>query len=278
MSVAAALPAVAAPAGWEAALRLRFAREGGVTRLVERAHRGPLVVQRPFHPEGDVCHVYVVHPPGGVVGGDSLRLTAQVEAGAAALLTTPAAGKFYRSAGPRASLHQDFTVADGALEWLPQENIFYPGARARIGTRVQLQGTARFIGWEMGCFGLPARGEVFESGEARQSFELWHEDSPLLIERLRVDAAVAQGRWGLAGHPACGSLLAYPAIAQMLQLARSVEFAGVALACTLVDGVLACRAIADRADLLRAAFVSLWQALRPALLERAAAPPRIWAT
>ncbi len=279
MSAAAASPTLPVePRGWEAALQLRFARDGHVTRLVERSHRGPLVVQRPFHPEGDVCHVYVVHPPGGVVGGDLLQLTAQLEAGAAVLLTTPAAGKFYRSNGATATLQQTLVAQDGALEWLPQENIFFPGAQARVSTRVQLRGAARFLGWEVSCFGLPARDERFEQGEARQSLELWHDDRPRLIERLRVDAAVAQARWGLAGQPACGSLLAFPATPALLERARAVECGEVTVACTLVDGVLACRGMAMRADLLRAAFVSLWQALRPALLQRAPVPPRIWAT
>src|SRR5205085_6360717 len=88
--------------GWQAELRLRFNCDApgplrpGRTRLVERQHRGPLVVQRPFYPEGDPCHVYLVHPPGGVVGGDALRIDATVDPGAHALITTPAATKFYR--------------------------------------------------------------------------------------------------------------------------------------------------------------------------------------
>ena len=38
--------------GWEATLDLGFAQENGATRLARRSHRGPLVVQRPFLPEG----------------------------------------------------------------------------------------------------------------------------------------------------------------------------------------------------------------------------------
>src|SRR3954463_8923969 len=81
---------------WQAELRLRFAERDGKTFLVERSHRGPLVVQKSFHPEGDVCHTCIVHPPGGVVGGDSLTLNVMAEPNARVLLTTPAATKFYR--------------------------------------------------------------------------------------------------------------------------------------------------------------------------------------
>ena len=56
--------------GWEAELALRFVIRDGRTVLGERRHRGPLQVQRVFYPEGtDLCHLYVLHPPGGLVAG-----------------------------------------------------------------------------------------------------------------------------------------------------------------------------------------------------------------
>src|SRR5262245_10241542 len=94
-------------AGWEASLDLKFAARGARTVLARRASVGPLVVQRPFYPEGGVAHVYLVHPPGGVVGGDQLRLSVLAEEGAHALLTTPAATKFYRSDGRVARQRQE---------------------------------------------------------------------------------------------------------------------------------------------------------------------------
>src|SRR5688572_22366253 len=119
--------ATAQAPGWQAELRLKFAVEAplSTTRLVERQHRGPLVIQRPFHPEGDPCHAYIVHPPGGVVGGDALRVDIEVSAGAHALITTPAATKFYRCDGRTSSQIQELRAAGATLEWLPQENIFY---------------------------------------------------------------------------------------------------------------------------------------------------------
>jgi urease accessory protein len=263
--------------GWQAALRLGFTRIDSRTVLSERHHVGPLVVQRPFHPEGDVCHVYVVHPPGGVVGGDELSLRATLASGSWALLTTPAAGKFYRSAGPQAALSQHLAASDATVEWLPQENIFFSGCRARLTTSVHLQGQARFMGWEICAFGLPARGEKF-SGEVRQRFELFRDERPLLIESLRVDEQVAQQRWGLGGATASATLLASPADDTHLQVARTVVGREVMSACTLVDGVLACRALAARSDLLKAYCLDLWAALRPAVLGRPAVRPRIWAT
>src|SRR6187402_782414 len=116
---------------WHARLELGFSRSGSRTVLARRRHFGPLIVQRPFYPEGGICHVYLVHPPGGIVGGDQLALQVEVERDAHALLTTPAATRFYRAGPhPRAALNQQFVVQDAALEWLPQETIVFDGARA----------------------------------------------------------------------------------------------------------------------------------------------------
>jgi len=267
----------AAP-GWRAELELQFAQRAGSTYLAKRRHTGPLLVQRPFHPEGAVCHTYLVHPPGGVVGGDELRLQVAVGPGAHALLTTPAATKFYRSAGPIAQQVQRLCLEDGVLEWLPQETIFYSGARVRTTTRLQLTASSRVLAWEIGCLGLPARQEDFVAGELALDFELWLGHTPLLLDRLRIRAqdAVRTGCWGLGGHRALGILVAYPANVTVLAAVR--EAAGAALAATLVDGALVCRCVAQQGHEVRRAFSAAWQVLRPALLDRPALAPRIWST
>jgi urease accessory protein len=121
-------------ASWKAELELGFERRDGRTVLAHRRHDGPLVVQKPLYPEGgEVCHAIVVHPPAGIVGGDELLLRAEAKEGASAVLTTPGAGKWYRSAGSWASQKLDFRLG-GALEWLPQESIVYEGALADLST------------------------------------------------------------------------------------------------------------------------------------------------
>jgi urease accessory protein len=267
-----------APAGWQASLDLAFEQRAGVTVLAECRHRGPLVVQRPFYPEAEVCHVYVVHPPGGVVAGDQLALSASVRPGAHALVTTPAAGKFYRSTASTALLWQDLHVESGTLEWLPQENIFYPGASVRQSTSVQLAPGARLFFWEVSCFGLAARQQPFDSGEVSQHLDLRIDAKWLLCEHQILDREAICAPWGLAGKAAVGTLLAYPAGEPELAQARGVSAAEVTLGVTLVDGVLVCRAIAQRADRLRGAFVDIWRRVRPLMSGRKATLPRVWAT
>lgn len=268
--------------GWQARLTLRFEAVAARTELTRREHVGPLLVQRPFYPEERPCHVYIIHPPGGVASGDQLVLDVAAGPGAHALLTTPAAGKFYRR-GPAgcSRVRQSIAVDQGTLEWLPQENIFYPQAAADVATVVQLTGAARFIGWEIACLGLPASERGIEDGLLRLRFELWRERTPLLLERLNMTQESQRGRFGLQGHAAFGTALLFPAGAAELELARQclpANCADLLLACTLVDGVLVCRGTGRRADRLKEAFVRWWQALRPAVLGREAVRPRIWST
>jgi urease accessory protein len=152
--------------GWHAELALGFERRGNRTVLATRRHDGPLVVQKPFHPEGPaVCHAIVVHPPAGIAGGDTLSLHASVGERGHALLTTPGAGKWYRSTGAGAEQRVAFDVRSGAtLEWLPQESIVYDRAVASLATEVRLDATATFLGWEIVCLGRVASGERFTRG------------------------------------------------------------------------------------------------------------------
>lgn len=275
-------PAPALP--WRAELDLEFALRGARTRLTAQRHCGPLLVQRPFHPEaGDVCHAYLIHPPAGIVGGDELNLAVTVQAGAQVLLTTPSATRFYRSTALVSQLAQQFMVADDAtLEWLPQENLLFDAARARITTTVRLAPRARFIGWEILCLGRPACAEGFEHGTVDQRIALYRDGLPLLLERLRPPAggALQSGGAGLRGHAACATLFATGADATHLDDARATLatlMQGLASA-TLLDDLLVCRLLAPHAAPLRTVCEKLWAALRPALLARDAHAPRIWST
>src|SRR5262245_19740882 len=163
-------------AGWKAELSLGFEHADGRTVLANKRHDGPLVVQRALYPEGpQVCHAIVVHPPAGVAGGDELALEVRTANTAFAQLTTPGAGKWYRSAGPWAAQRLSFDV-EGVLEWLPQETIVFDGARADLSTEVRLGRDARYIGWEILCLGRTGSGERFARGTIRLSTRVHRND------------------------------------------------------------------------------------------------------
>jgi len=275
-----------APAGWRAELALQFARRGAATRLTQRNHFGPLRVQKALYPEGDaVCHAILLHPPAGIAGGDELAIKVAVEPDAHALLTTPGAGKWYRSAAPWAqqAVHLD-VAAGGLLEWLPQETIFFSGCRAQINHRVSLAAGARYLGWDVWCMGRAASGERFDQGTLRVATEIRLADQALWIEQgwLSGGSKLLTSPAGLAGRSVCGTLLAAGTdIPPELLLAcralmprESAALHGI----TVLPQLLVARYLGDSSEAARAWFVDVWRLLRPALLGREAQPPRIWST
>jgi urease accessory protein len=266
---------------WTARLELEFQASAGRTVLSRREHRGPLIVQRPFYPEGGVCHVYLVHPPGGIVGGDQVALDATLHPASHALITTPAATRFYRAGPhPAARLSQHFHVRDAALEWLPQETIVFDGAKAASRTIVHLEGSAQFIGWEILCLGRPANDERFDTGSLAQDFQVHRDGRPLLLDRLRLlgGSPALTSPWGLGNAQALGTLLLSPAANVDLTSLRQLSQPGVQCGFSQVDGVLMARALADQAEPIKQLFAQLWLQLRPQLLGCEATAPRIWAT
>lgn len=265
--------------GWQAKLELGFEQKHGKTLLTQRRHQGPLTVQRPFYPEGGVCHVYILHPPGGIVGGDRLSLFVNAEQHSHALITTPAAGKFYRSNGELAVQTVSIKVEEGAaLEWLPQETIIYQGAQLRSAVNVELAAGARFIGWEILSLGRPACGESFDVGLADMSWQVYCQGRPLFLERLHLDAKAFAARWGLQGLSACSTLFASPAGAESLAAVQQLIGDSKGRGVTLIDELLVCRAIDSRSDRLRGFFEQVWAVVRPDSIQRKVCAPRIWAT
>ena len=270
-------------ANWRAWLSLRFNQQRGKTVLADKQHQGPLLVQKPFYPEQDVCHVYLIHPPGGVVGGDQIHLDINVQENAHALVTTPAANKFYFSNGQTAAVKQHFRVENNALlEWLPQENILFNGSRLMMETRVELDASAAFIGCEATCLGRPHANEKFTQGKIRQHFELWRDGKPMFIDRCHIAGGndIATAKWGLNDHSVYASLVAYPASKQMLQEARQQIQANeqVYHGITLLDDVLVYRLMSEDAESLRQQLQHAWSVLRPMINGRNAVIPRIWLT
>jgi urease accessory protein len=179
----------AKPQNWEAFLKLELRCGQEKTHLVPIKRYGPLTVQRPFYPEQACCHVYLLHPPGGIVGGDRLDLQVVSEENSNGLMTTPGAAKYYLSAGDTAYVTQQFEVASGAhLEFLPQENIYFPGAQVSSKTSIDVASGSRFMLWEKHCFGRPANNELFSSGQLNSKIEVRHEGRLLFTEIQRVNA------------------------------------------------------------------------------------------
>jgi urease accessory protein len=271
---------------WHARLALGFERRDAATVLTRREHSGPLRVQKALYPEGEaVCHAIVLHPPSGIAGGDQLDIAVNVGPGAHALLTTPGAGKWYRSAGAWAGQRLDFEVAANAtLEWLPQENIVFDGARADMQSRFRLATGARCIAWDLMCLGRRAGGERFERGEVNLATRIERDGKPVWLERggFCGGSELLDSSAGLAGFSVSGTLLATGPnldaglLAACRQIASAETEARTGL--TLLPDLLVARYLGHASEAARGWFTALWQALRPAVIGRQAQTPRIWNT
>lgn len=284
-------------APWRASLALRVGLRGGHCRLLHNRHEGPLRLQRLLHPQGpQAAEALLLHPPGGIAGGDELAIDIAVGEGARLLVTTPGAAKWYRceSAGARQSIA--LTVEAGAaLEWLPQESILFEGSRAEQRLTIDLADDARMIGWDIVQLGRLAAREHWRSGCWQQCLTLRRDARAVWLEQARLDAGspLHDAAQGLAGLPvfgtlwACAPALAQPDVLEPLRaeldsmLARRIGAHRLQTAATWLPpprGVLLVRALAEDAGVLRDVLEHAWAILRGNVIGLDAQRPRIWST
>jgi urease accessory protein len=278
---------VPAPVRWPARLALTATREGDATRVHAR-HDGPLRLLKTLYPEGPgVAQAVLVHPPGGLVGGDRLDIAIDVQPSAHLLVTTPAATRFYRSVAGEAAQVVQAQVAPGArLEWLPQETLAYPACDARNEVRLSLAPGASLFATEVLGLGLPAAGEPYATGRMLQHLEITGQ----WLDRGRLDAAdraLLDGPCGLAGHPILGTLAfaqttPLDGAAALLDDARAlldgVPRAGVTLLNSPRGAVLLARVIGDEIEPVTLALRRVRALWRERLWQLPSADPRIWST
>ncbi|MFT3813965.1 MAG: urease accessory protein UreD [Acidovorax sp.] len=191
---------------WHARLHLDYRLEQGRT-VARHTHQGPLRILQNLYPEGGaICHNVLVHPPGGLVGGDVLDISAHVASGAHGLATTPGAARFYRSNGlPAVQRTRLALEPDARLEWLPLEALAYDGCHAENHLQLELARGAECLGWDVTAFGLPHAGQPFRRGRFLQHIEApgqWLERGLVDAE----DALLMDGALGLAGQRCMASL------------------------------------------------------------------------
>jgi urease accessory protein len=272
---------------WHAHLELDYRLE--VDRTVARhQHSGPLRILQSLYPEGDaICHNVLVHPPGGLVGGDTLKLDISAHGSAHGLITTPGATRFYRSLGEPALQTTRIRLHDQArLEWLPLEAICHDGCLAENRLVVDLAPQAEFIGWDITALGLPHASQPFTRGSFCQHIEL----PGVWLERGRIDATdvrLMDGPLGLAGHRcmaslffAAGSKLERGRRQAALDVAREVMDAhplrGTAGATSPDAQVVVVRVLAPVVEPVTDLLRSVWTAWRRHLWCLSGSTPRIW--
>ena len=280
---------------WQARLALDYSLLAGKT-VAHFEHTGPLRILRSLYPEAEsICHNVIVHPPGGLVGGDTLDLQFQVACGAHGLVTTPGATRFYRSDGAPALQRTRLTLATEArLEWLPLEAIAYSGCQAENQLTMTLGAGAELIGWDVTALGLPAAGQLFagrEPGQLDGRFTQHLELPGVWLERAHIhagDALLLNSPLGLNGHHCfasmffvTGSMLSRQRRDMALDTARAVintHSLDATAGATSPDGrVVVVRALAPMVEPVLDLFKQVRLAWRAQLWQLPPVNPRIWA-
>jgi urease accessory protein len=272
---------------WHAHLNLDYRLDAQRT-VLRHQHDGPLRIFKSLYPEGDaICHNVIIHPPGGLVGGDVLDVKVHVGSGAHGLISTPGATRFYASDGLPTTQQVALTLDAGArLEWLPLEAIAYPGCQAHNTLTATLAEGAELLAWDVTALGLPTAGQPFNEGRFSQRLEV----PGLWLEQARIAAAdtrLLESPLGLGGQRcmgtlllACGSPLGRARQEQLLEAVRATIAgwpAGVQAGATCPNPqMLVLRATAPLVEPLMLDLQRAWAALRPAAWGLADTPPRIW--
>ncbi|WP_191601173.1 urease accessory protein UreD [Marinomonas algicola] len=294
-------PTTHAPAHWHAFLTMGFAQTRRGVALKTCEHKGPLYVQKPFYPEGqDRAHIYLLHPPGGLVSGDRLTITSNQQDDTNVLITTPGAGRVYKARADKSLQHQVVQLNIGEhsqLEWLPQETLLYPEAQTKLDTHINLAEGAKFIGWEVTCFGLTASEQPFEQGQVSQCIQIKRHQRLVLKERLFINDTnrhLLTSASGLRQHTVNGFMVAGPfadeneekkgvdkeptALIELLRQASNKYDQQGVTGISFVSGFIVIRLLGPDSEQAKRAFTQYWTLIRPALLGIPVCQPRIWAT
>ena len=284
-----------APWHWQAYLQLCFKFSSRGTTVNRCRHNGPLYVQKPFYPEGKHCaHVYLLHPPGGLVSGDTITIDVEMETNSHSLMTTPGATRLYRARQESPIQRQNIylSLAENAiLEWFPMETIVYDAAAAELNTTIKLSNNSRLMAWEITCLGLPASKQLMTQGYFQQRYKIIQDGLPIFIDRLHYDTknhALFTNMAGMQSKTVSGFFIAGPFSQQsddekdqlidyIRQQLTHKKF-DTCIAISNVNGFFITRYLGHSANQARDAFTEIWSLLRPVLIKQKACAPRIWLT
>lgn len=284
---------------WLASLDLQLEYSAHGTQLTKTKRCGPLTIQKAFYPEGrDCAHLYLLHPPAGIVSGDELQVNIDVQENAHTLVTTPGANRFYRArtdlsiGDPKQSQITHINLADGAkCEHFPLETLVYNQANGVNNVAVRLHPNSVYCGWDMTCLGLPSSSEHFTDGLFTQLNTLHIDDVLMYHDKVVIEPAskIQQHAAGLANNTVFGTFLAYAPLAKVSQAQRAelieklravveAHSASALMSITDIRQILVMRYLGQQAHQCKSLFIELWKLVRPLYIEKQGVQPRIWFT
>ncbi|MFM2476128.1 urease accessory protein UreD [Celerinatantimonas sp. MCCC 1A17872] len=287
--------ALASPTlNWPASLELKLALTQRGNRLIHNRHQGPLYVQKPFYPEGPDCaHLYLLHPPGGIVSGDELNIDIAQQSSGHALVTTPGAARVYKGRADQSTQAQHVNLhlePNASIEWLPMETLIYPGSNSSLSQSVYLSENSQYLGWEIACLGLVDCQQPFTKGHYCQALKIYRNNRLKLHDRLVVAGSdepqsLMHSPLALNGYPIHGLLVATADnfTTNELKVLREIsepfeQSAENQVGITQINDILIVRFLGQHSETCRQLFTQIWQHLRPLMINKVACAPRIWRT
>ena len=283
---------------WLANLALNFSYTSLGTQLSKTRRNGPLTVQKAFYPEGrDCAHIYLLHPPAGIVSGDQLHVEINIDDHAHTLVTTPGANRFYRArtdANIGISKQVQITTLNvknhAKCENFPQETIVYNAADGFNTVDIYLTEQSVYLGWDISCMGLPSSDQLFTQGQYSQLNRVFVEGTLQYHDRIAITAKnnLLHHPAGLAGNSVFATFLVYaPQQLNKSQRKKLIEAmrdiiennqAKKYISITDIDGLVVIRYLGHHAEQCKNFFLLLWQVIRPLTVKKKATQPRIWYT
>lgn len=257
-------------------VRLGVNAIAGRSRVSDVAEAGSMRVRMP-RVSGPAVEGVLVNTAGGVACGDHFTIEVKAEAGAQAVVATPAAEKIYRSDGETARIDVAITVETGArVDWLPQETLLYDAARLARRFTVDLAPDATFLAFEAIAFGRVARGEEMRTGHLEDHWQVTRSGGLIYADAVRLSGPLGEllrRPTVAAGNRAWATLLyvAPDAEARLDEGRALMESARSECGASAWNGLLAARWLAPDIETLRRDAVAFLTAFRGAPL------PRVWA-
>lgn len=272
-------------AGWKGFLSFKFVADSGRTVIKDKKHFGPLVIQRPYYQEVDLPLVLILHPPGGIVGGDELQIEIGLSKKAKGMVSTPAATKFYRSNNRLATQSQFVILEEKAeLEWLPQETLFFESSNADNVVRFQLHESCKLIAWDIVGLGRPESGDVYAKGQLKQRLEFILDGKKVFIDRLSLvpNSSLLASQAGFYQNSLFATVLFYTSDLQsqssLLTLLQEQNWLTCVGVTKVSEGLIVMRALSSQLDDIKGDLYKAWVLARPLVIGRQALKPRIWNT
>ena len=159
----------------------------------------------------------LINTSGGLAGGDSVSIKAEVGVGASLTLTSQAAERVYRTLGPAANVQVSLSVADNAtLLWTPQESIFFEGSSLVRSLDVDLAASATFLAIEPMVFGRREMGEYLKHVSVVDRWHIRQDGKLVHAEAFKLGPDWPQSKASFGNNHAAASLAFVSANAELL--------------------------------------------------------------